>query len=108
MSSDPLIISGASMIVFAVRMCAPLFAFLQTNVPAPLSAHSPSPPAEDVHCGSRLVPSKSSDTQVVVVGEAGGAGLGEGAGVGRGSACRAVQLLSQAQSASRSQQPSHS
>ena len=76
------------MIVFAVRMCAPLFAFLQTNVP-PLSAHSPSPPAGYVHWASRVVPSNSSDTQfrvgaIVAVGTGVGAGVGRGVGAGVG------------------------
>ena len=37
--------SGGAMRISVVRMCAPFPAFLQTNVPVPLSAHSPSPPA---------------------------------------------------------------
>ena len=75
--------------VSVVRMCAPFPAFLQTNVPAPLSAHSPSPPAGYVHWASRVVPSNSSDTQfrvgaIVVVGTGVGPGVGRGVGAGVG------------------------
>ena len=72
-----------------MRMCAPFPAFLQTNVPAPLSAHSPSPPAGYVHWASRVVPSNSSDTQfrvgaIVAVGTGVGPGVGRGVGAGVG------------------------